>query len=62
MNRKALSRARVPGKSVTRPIQASIPSVDRVLRLAPVAALVADHGRDAVVSAVRAEVDGLRAP
>ena len=60
MNRKALSRARVPGKSVTRPIQASIPSVDRVLRLAPVAALVADHGRDAVVSAVRAEVDGLR--
>ena len=61
MNRNTLSRARVPGKSVTRPIQASIPSVDRVLRLAPVAALVADHGRDAVVSAVRAEVDGLRA-
>jgi L-seryl-tRNA(Ser) seleniumtransferase len=47
--------------SVTRPLQASIPSVDRVLRLAPVAALVADHGRDAVVSAVRAEVDALRA-
>jgi L-seryl-tRNA(Ser) seleniumtransferase len=46
---------------VTRPIQASIPSIDRILRLATVAALITDHGRDAVVSAVRAEVDWLRA-
>jgi len=44
-----------------RPLQASLPSVDRVLRLAPVAALIADHGRDAVVCAVRAEIGGLRA-
>ena len=44
-----------------RPIQASIPSVDRILRLASVAPLVADHGRDAVVAAVRAELDRLRA-
>ena len=45
----------------SRPIQTSIPSVDRILRLASVAALVADHGREAVVAAVRAEVDRLRA-
>lgn len=46
---------------VTRPLQASIPSVDRILRLSSVAALITDHGRDAVVCAVRAEVESLRA-
>jgi len=44
-----------------RPMQASIPSVDRVLRHAPVAALIANHGRDAVLAAVRADIDALRA-
>jgi L-seryl-tRNA(Ser) seleniumtransferase len=47
--------------SVTRPIHASIPSVDRILRLAAVAVLIADYSRDAVVSAVRDELDRLRA-
>ena len=47
--------------SVPRPIQASIPSVDRILKLAAVAVLIAEHGRDAVVSAVRDDVDRLRA-
>ena len=47
--------------SVTRPIHASIPSVDRILRLAAVAVLIAEYGRDAVVSAVRDDVDRLRA-
>ena len=44
-----------------RPIQAAIPSVDRILALAPVAAMIAEHGREAVVGAVREEVGGLRA-
>ena len=47
--------------SVTRPIHGSIPSVDRILRLAAVAALIAEYGRDAVVSAVRDDLDRLRA-
>jgi L-seryl-tRNA(Ser) seleniumtransferase len=47
--------------SVTRPIHASIPSVDRILRLAAVAVLIAEYGRDAVVSAVRDDVGRLRA-
>ncbi len=47
--------------SITRPIHASIPSVDRILKLAAVAALIAEYGRDAVVSAVRDDVDRLRA-
>ena len=46
--------------SVTRPIHASIPSVDRILGLAAVAVLIAEHGRDAVVSAIRDDVDRLR--
>ena len=44
-----------------RPIQAAIPSVDRILALAPCAAMIAEHGREAVVGAVREEVGGLRA-
>jgi L-seryl-tRNA(Ser) seleniumtransferase len=47
--------------SVTRPIHASIPSVDRLLKLAAVSALIAEYGRDAVVSAVRDDLDRLRA-
>ena len=47
--------------SVTRPIHASIPSVDRILKLAAVAALIAEHGRDAVLAAVRDDVEQLRA-
>jgi len=47
--------------SNTRPIRASIPSVDRILNLAAVAVLIAEYGRDAVVSAVRDDVDRLRA-
>lgn len=47
--------------SVTRPIRASIPSVDRILSLAAVVALIAEYGRDAVVSAIRDDVDRLRA-
>jgi L-seryl-tRNA(Ser) seleniumtransferase len=47
--------------SVTRPIHASIPSVDRILGLAAVARLIEEHGRDAVVSAIRDDVDRLRA-
>lgn len=44
-----------------RPIQAAIPSVDRILALAPIVAMIAEHGREAVVRAVREEVGGLRA-
>ena len=47
--------------SVTRPIQAAIPSVDRILQLAAVLALIAEHGREAVVSAIRYDLDQLRA-
>jgi L-seryl-tRNA(Ser) seleniumtransferase len=47
--------------SVTRPFHASIPSVDRILRLAAVAVLIAEYGRDAVVSAIRDDLDRLRA-
>src|ERR1039458_192261 len=47
--------------SITRPIHASIPSVDRILSFAAVAVLIAEYGRDAVVSAVRDDVDRLRA-
>jgi L-seryl-tRNA(Ser) seleniumtransferase len=47
--------------SVSRPIHASIPSVDRILKLAAVAPLIAEHGRDAVVAAVREDVARLRA-
>ena len=39
-------------------IQAAIPSVDRVLQLC--AGLIAAHGRAAVVSAIREELDGIR--
>ena len=39
----------------------AIPSVDRLLRLAPVAALVAEHGRTLVVETVRAVLDEQRA-
>src|ERR1035438_3121285 len=46
---------------ITRPIHASIPSVDRILSLAAVAVLIAEYGRDAVVSAVRDDLDRLRA-
>ncbi|MCC6196094.1 MAG: L-seryl-tRNA(Sec) selenium transferase [Burkholderiales bacterium] len=46
---------------VGRPAQISIPSVDRILRLASVAVLIAEHGREAVVAAVRAEAAALRA-
>jgi L-seryl-tRNA(Ser) seleniumtransferase len=42
-------------------LQRNIPSVDRVLRSAPAAALVAAHGRGAVVAEVRRELDRLRA-
>ena len=38
-----------------------LPSVDRVLRLAVVAPLLGEHGRSAVVDAVRAVLDGHRA-
>jgi len=47
--------------SRTRSLHAAIPSVDRILGLAPTAVLVAQHGRDAVVAAVREEVGRLRA-
>ena len=47
--------------SVTRSIRAAIPSVDRILSLAPVLALIAQYGRDAVVAAVRDDVERLRA-
>ncbi|MGP1678205.1 MAG: L-seryl-tRNA(Sec) selenium transferase [Burkholderiales bacterium] len=47
--------------STARPIRASIPSVDRILKLAAVEVLIAEHGRDAVVAAVRDDVDRLRA-
>jgi L-seryl-tRNA(Ser) seleniumtransferase len=47
--------------SITRPIHASIPSVDRILGFAAVAVLIAEYGRDAVVSAIRDDVDRLRA-
>src|SRR5487761_2147247 len=47
--------------SVTRPIHASLPSVDRILKFVAAAALIEEHGRDAVVSAVRGDVDRLRA-
>ncbi len=40
--------------------QAAIPSVDRVLRLAPVAALTERHGRPLVAEAVRGALDELR--
>jgi L-seryl-tRNA(Ser) seleniumtransferase len=46
--------------SITRPIHASIPSVDRILSLAAVAALIAEYGHDAVVAAVRDDLDRLR--
>jgi L-seryl-tRNA(Ser) seleniumtransferase len=42
-------------------LQRNIPSVDRVLRSAPAAALVAAHGRRAVVAEVRRELGRLRA-
>jgi len=47
--------------SRTRSLHAAIPSVDRILGLAPTAVLIAQHGRDAVVAAVREEVGRLRA-
>jgi L-seryl-tRNA(Ser) seleniumtransferase len=47
--------------SITRPIHASIPSVDRILSLAAVAVLIAEYGRDAVLSAIRDDLDRLRA-
>jgi L-seryl-tRNA(Ser) seleniumtransferase len=47
--------------SVTRPVQASIPSVDHILNVAAVAVLIAENGRDAVVSAIREDLDRLRA-
>ena len=43
------------------PVRASIPSVDRILRLAAVAVLIAEYGREAVVDAIRDEVNWLRA-
>ncbi|OGA69512.1 MAG: L-seryl-tRNA(Sec) selenium transferase [Betaproteobacteria bacterium RIFCSPLOWO2_12_FULL_68_20] len=42
-------------------IRRNIPSVDRILRSAPGAALAAAHGRGAVLAAVRDDVDRLRA-
>ena len=47
--------------SRARSIHAAIPSVDRILSLAPTAVLIAHHGRDAVVAAIREEVGRLRA-
>jgi L-seryl-tRNA(Ser) seleniumtransferase len=47
--------------SATRPIRASIPSVDRILGHAAIARLIAEYGRDGVVSAIRDDVDWLRA-
>jgi len=44
-----------------RPIQAAIPSVDRILALSPIVAMIDEHGREAVVRAVREELGGLRA-
>jgi L-seryl-tRNA(Ser) seleniumtransferase len=44
-----------------RPLQAAIPSVDRVLKHAAFATLVAAHGRAPVVAAVRDELARLRA-
>src|SRR3990172_6906756 len=44
-----------------RPIQAAIPSVDRILALSPIAAMIDEHGREAVVLAVREELGDLRA-
>jgi L-seryl-tRNA(Ser) seleniumtransferase len=41
-------------------LQAAIPSVDRVLRLAPVSALIEAHGRPAVTGAVRVALSELR--
>ncbi|MBI3374083.1 MAG: L-seryl-tRNA(Sec) selenium transferase [Betaproteobacteria bacterium] len=41
-------------------ILAALPSIDRVLMLGPVEALIAQYGRAAVVAAVRGEVDRLR--
>lgn len=46
--------------SSSRSARASIPSVDRMLRLAAVAALIAQHGRDAVLHTVRDDIDRLR--
>ena len=40
--------------------RAAIPSVDRILRLAPVDALIAVHGRPATLEAVRAILDEVR--
>lgn len=46
---------------VARSIRAAIPSVDRVLNHALVADLIAAHGREAVLAAVREDIDRLRA-
>jgi L-seryl-tRNA(Ser) seleniumtransferase len=47
--------------SVIRPSRASIPSVDRILNLAVVTAMIAEYGRDAVVAAIRDDLERLRA-
>ncbi len=44
----------------TAPIQASLPSVDRILGLPPVVALIEAHGREAVTAGVRAVLAELR--
>ena len=44
-----------------RPIQASIPSVDRILGYPPIKPMIDEHGREAVVAAIRDELEERRA-